>query len=312
MSGDQMRAARFHEYGAPDVLVVDQVPRPEPKEGEVLIRVHAAGVNPIDWKLRAGYLKEFMPVQLPYTPGYDLAGTVERVGPGVTEFTPGQAVFGRGMGAYAEYAMAPATALAPKPDNTSFDEATTIAIGGVTAWAGLFDAANLQAGQRLLVQGAAGGTGSYAVQLGNWKGAYVIGTASSGNVEFVRSLGANEIVDYTTTAVEEAVSGVDVVLDTVGGEVMDRSWSLLQPNGILVEVAGMPDEEAARQRGVRTSGVQAPPEISGILRQLAALIQSGAVKTEVGAAFPLDQAAQAHALSETGHGRGRIVLHIAD
>ena len=312
MSGDTMRAARFHEYGAPDVLVVDQVPRPEPKEGEVLVRVHAAGVNPIDWKLRAGYLKEFMPVQLPYTPGYDLAGTVEALGPGVTGFTPGQAVFGRGMGTYAEYAIAPATALAPKPDNISFDQAATIAIGGVTAWAGLFDSADLQAGQRLLVQGAAGGTGAFAVQLGHWKGAYVIGTASSGNVEFVRSLGADEVIDYTTTSAEGTVSGVDVVLDTVGGAVMDRSWSLLKPNGILVEVAGMPNEDAARQHGVRTSGVQAPPEISGILRQIADLIQSGTIRTEVGAVFPLDEAAQAQALSETGHGRGRIVLHIAD
>lgn len=312
MTEDQMRAARFHDYGAPDVLVVERAPRPEPKEGEVLVRVYAAGVNPIDWKLRAGYLKAFMPVELPYTPGYDLAGTVEEVGPGVTAFTPGHAVFGRGMGTYAEYAIAPVTALAPKPDNISFDQAATIPIGGVTAWVGLFDTADLQAGQRLLVQGAAGGTGSYAVQLGHWKGASVIGTASSSNVEFVRSLGADEVVDYTTTSIEETVSGLDVVLDTVGGEVMDRSWSVLKPSGILVEVAGMPDEEAARQHGVRTSGVQAPPDISGILRQLGDLIQSGAVKTEVGTVFPLDQAAQAHALSETGHGRGRIVLHIAD
>jgi NADPH:quinone reductase-like Zn-dependent oxidoreductase len=312
MSGDTMQAARFHDYGPPGVLAVDQVPRPEPKDGEVLVRVHAAGVNPIDWKFRAGYLKEFMPVQLPYTPGFDLAGTVESVGPGVTEFTPGEAVFGRGSGTYAEYAIAPSTALAPKPDNITFDEAATIAIGGVTAWVGLFEAADLQSGQRLLVQGAAGGTGSFAVQFAHWKSAYVIGTASSGNVEFVRALGADEVVDYTTTSVEGAVSGVDVVLDTVGGEVMDRSWSVLKPKGILVEVAGMPNEDAARQHDVRTSGVQAPPDISGILRQIADVIQSGTIRSEIGAVFPLDEAAQAQARSETGHGRGRIVLHIAD
>jgi NADPH:quinone reductase-like Zn-dependent oxidoreductase len=312
MSGDTMQATRLHEYGPPDVLVVDQVPRPEPKEREVLVRVQAAGVNPIDWKLRAGYLKEFMPVELPYTPGFDLAGTVESVGPGVTGFTPGEAVFGRGSGTYAEYAVAPSTALTPKPDNITFDEAATIAIGGVTAWVGLFDAADLQSGQRLLVQGAAGGTGSFAVQFAHWKSAYVIATASSGNIEFVRALGADEVIDYTTTSVEETASGVDVVLDTVGGEVMDRSWSALKPNGILVEVAGMPNEDAARQHGVRTSGVQAPPDISGILRQIADLIQSGTIRTEVGAVFPLDKAAQAQERSETGHGRGRIVLHIAD
>jgi NADPH:quinone reductase-like Zn-dependent oxidoreductase len=307
-----MRAARFHDYGPPEVLTVEETPRPMPGEGEVLVRVHAAGVNPIDWKLRAGYLKDFMPVQLPYTPGYDLAGTVEAVGPGVTDFTPGQAVFGRGAASYAEYAIAPATALALKPANITFDQAATIAIGGVTAWAGLFDTAGLQPGQRLLVQGAAGGTGSYAVQLGNWKGAHVIGTASTRNLDTVRSLGAEQAIDYTVTPVEQAVSDVDVVLDTVGGETMDRSWQLLKPGGILVEVAGMPSEEAAQQHGVRTSGVQAPPVISGILRQLAELIESGTVQAEVGPVFPLEEAAQAHALSETGHGRGRVILHIAD
>lgn len=306
-----MRAIRFHDYGPPEVLVVDRIPRPQPQEGEVLVRVHAAGVNPIDWKLRAGYLKEFMPVPLPYTPGFDLSGTVEAVGPGISGYAPGQAVFGRGMGTYAEYAIAPVTSLAAKPASISFDQAATIAVGGVTAWVGLFHTAGLQAGQRLLVQGAAGGTGSYAIQFGRWKGAHVLGSASSSNVELVRSLGAEEVVDYTTTQVESTVSGVDVVFDTVGGEVMDRSWQLLKPGGILVEIAGMPADDVARQHGVRTGGVQAPPDTTGILRQIAELIESGVVKAEVGAVFPLDQAAEAQARSETGHGRGRIVLHVA-
>jgi NADPH:quinone reductase-like Zn-dependent oxidoreductase len=307
-----MRAARLHEYGPPEVLVVDEAPRPTPQDGEVLVRVRAAGVNPIDWKLRAGFLKEYMPVPLPYIPGYDLAGIVEDVGSGVSTFAPGQAVFGRGSGAYAEYAVAPATALAVKPDNITFEQAATIAIGGVTAWVGLFDAADLQAGQRLLVQGAAGGTGSYAVQLGRWKGARVIGTASTRNLAYVRSLGAEEVVDYTTGPVDRAVSGVDVLFDTVGGDVMNQSWQLLKPGGILVEIAGMPSEETARQHGVRTSGVKAPADISGILRQLAELIESGAIRAEMGGVFPLNEVSRAHAQSETGHGRGRIVLHVAD
>lgn len=311
MTEDSMCAVRFHDYGPPEVLVVDQVPRPMPGEREVCVRVHAAGVNPIDWKFRAGYLKEFMPVQLPFTPGYDLAGTVEAVGPGVTAFAPGEAVFGRGAGSYAEYAIAPVTALARKPASITFEEAATIPIGGVTSWAGLFDAAGLESGQRLLVQGAAGGTGSYAVQLGRWKGAYVIGTASTRNLDAVRALGAQEVVDYTTTSVEQVVSGVDVVFETVGGETTEQSWQLLKPGGILIAVAGMADEEAARQHGVRTSGVQAPPDISGILRQIAELIESGVVRAEVGTVFPLDEVVQAHTLSETGHGRGRIVLQVA-
>lgn len=308
MADDSMRAVRFHNYGPPDVLVIEQVPRPDPGEGQVLVHVRAAGVNPIDWKLRAGYLKEFMPLELPQTIGYDLAGTVEAVGPGVTTFTSGQAVFGRGQGSYAEYAIASATALAAKPDSISFEQAAAIPIGGVTAWVGLFDVGNLERAQRLLVQGAAGGVGSFAIQFGRWKGADVIGTASSANIEYLRSLGVDEAVDYTTGPLEGRISGVDVVLDAVGGEATSGLWPLLKPGGILVEVAGMPSEDEARRHGVRTSGVQAPPDISGILRQIAELVESGAVKAEVGRVFALEEAAQAHALSETGHGRGRIVL----
>jgi NADPH:quinone reductase-like Zn-dependent oxidoreductase len=311
MTENSMRAVRAHDYGTTDVLKVEEAPRPEPGEGQVLVRVHAAGVNPVDWKFRAGYLKDWIPLQFPWIPGADLAGTVDAVGPGVTRFSPGQAVFGRGQGTYAEYALAPITSLALKPENISFDQAATITVGGVTAWVGLFDVADLQAGQRILVQGAAGGTGSYAVQLARWQGAQVIGTSSTRNVEFVRSLGA-EAIDYTAGPVERAVSPVDVVLDTVGGEVMEQSWGLLKPGGILVEIAGMPNEEAARSHGVRTAGVQAPPDISGILRQLADFIESGTIETDVGAVYSLEDAAQAQAASETGHGRGRIVLHIAD
>lgn len=311
MADETMRAARFHTYGPPEVLVIEEVPRPVPEEGQVLVKVHAAGVNPIDWKVRAGYMEQYMPLQLPAIPGYDLAGVVEAVGSGVTEFAPGQEVFGRGSGSYAEYAIAPATALAPKPANISFDQAATIPIGGVTAWVGLFDTADLQAGQTLLVQGAAGGTGSYAVQLGRWKGASVIGTASARNLETVRELGAEVAIDYTATRVESVASGVDVVFDTVGGETMEASWQLLKPGGILVEIAGMPSPEAAQQHGVRAGGVQAPPDISGILRRLAELVERGEVRTELGQVFPFEAAAQAHTSSETGHGRGRIVLHIA-
>jgi NADPH:quinone reductase-like Zn-dependent oxidoreductase len=185
-----MQAVRFHEYGSPDVLRVETAPRPEPGEGEVLVRVHSAGVNPIDWKYRAGYLQGFAPLELPHIPGFDLAGAVAEVGAGVSDFSTGDEVFGRGSGTYAEYAVAPVTTLAPKPVAVSFDQAATLAIGGVTAWASLFEAARLEPGQRLLVHGGAGGVGSFAVQLGHWKGAHVIATASAGNLELVRRLGA--------------------------------------------------------------------------------------------------------------------------
>ena len=230
------------------------VERPEPKAGELLIRVHFAGVNPIDWKFRAGYLKEYVPLTLPHTPGLDVSGTVEALGDGVTGFAVGDRVFGRGAGTYAEFAVAPITTIARIPEGVSFEHAAPLHVGGETAWVGLFDTAHLEPGQRLLVQGGAGGVGSIAVQLGHWKGAYVIATASTANLDFVRSLGADEVIDYTTMNIEDAVHDVDVVLDTVGGDIAAHSLSVLKPGGILVAVAGMPDTETAAARGVRTSG----------------------------------------------------------
>jgi NADPH:quinone reductase-like Zn-dependent oxidoreductase len=307
-----MRAVRFHEYGPPAVLVVDAVDRPEPKAAEVLIRVRAAGVNPIDWKLRAGYMKQFMPLTLPYTPGLDVAGTVAGLGEGFTGFAVGDRVFGRGAGTYADFAVAPATTIARIPEGVSFEQAAPLHVGGETAWVGLFDSAHLETGQRLLVQGGAGGVGAIAVQLGHWKGAYVIATASAANVEFVRSLGADEVIDYTRVNVEDALHDVDVVLDTVGGEVTAHSWGVLRPGGLLVAVAGPPDTHTAEARGVRTSGVGHPPETRPILEELGALVASGDLKPQIGQVFALEDAAQAHAVSETGHGRGRILLKVAD
>lgn len=257
-----MRAVRFHEYGPPSVLVVDEIDRPEPTAGEVLIKVHAAGVNPIDWKIRAGYLRQYMPVTLPSTPGLDVSGTVDSVGEGVSDFAPGDRVFGRGAGTYAEYAVAPIATIAHIPEGVSFDQAATLHVGGVTAWLGLFDSAHLEPGQRVLIQGGAGGVGAIAVQLARWKGAYVIATASTANVEFVRSLGADEVIDYTTVKVEDAVHDVDIVLDAVGGEVTAQSWSALKAGGILVTVVGSADADVAAKRGVRTAAIRRAPELA--------------------------------------------------
>jgi NADPH:quinone reductase-like Zn-dependent oxidoreductase len=306
-----MQAVRFHDYGPPSVLVLDRVPRPEPQAGEVLLRVRAAGVNPMDWKFRAGFARNFMPITLPYTPGIDVAGTVERVGPGVTEFAPGEDVFGRGSGTYAEYANAPVTTIARKPSGVSFEQAATLPVGGVTAWVGLFDVANLDPGQRLLVHGGAGGVGHLAVQLAHWKGAHVIATTSSANVAYVRALGADEVIDYTAVRFEDVLHDLDVVLDTVGAETAGRSWGVLKPGGILVTVAGMADAETAAARGVRTSGVRAPGVTRPILEELARLVETGALVPQVGPTFPLEEAVRAHTASETGHGRGRIVLQVS-
>jgi NADPH:quinone reductase-like Zn-dependent oxidoreductase len=300
-----MRAVRYHHYGGPDVLKLETVPVPEPKEGEVLIRVHAAGVNPVDWKQRRGTT-----APLPNTPGIDLSGTVEALGPGVTGFKVGDAVFGVGRGSYAEYAIASAIDVVPKPAKMTFEEAATIGVGARTAWAALFDSAQIKSGQQLLVQGAAGGVGMWGVQFGRWKGANVTGTASTGNVEFVKSLGAQTVVDYTKTKVENTVKGMDVVLDTVGGEVQDRSWPTLKKGGLLVTIVGSPNEEKAKQHSVRAARVGRPTNSAEIFRTVAQLVESGKAKTAVQKVFPLDQARQAQELCETGHGRGRIILKI--
>jgi NADPH:quinone reductase-like Zn-dependent oxidoreductase len=302
-----MRAVRFHEFGGPEVLVVEEVPRPTPKEGEVLVRVHAAGVNPADWKMRRGMIK----VPVPRTAGVDLAGVVESVGPGVTEFQPGQAVYGGGQGTYADYAVVSVSGLAPKPANLDFDQAAAVPVGVRAAWASIFDKADLQPGQTLLVLGASGGVGLLAVQLGRWKGARVIGTASTANLEYVRSLGA-EAVDYTQSSVEDSARNVDVVLDTIGGDLTEKALATLKPGGILVTIAGPVPEQRATALGVRAARVGRRDSDAGLFREAAQLIEAGKVVPVVQRVFPLEQARDAQALSERGHGRGRIVLHVAD
>ncbi len=307
MPESTMRAVRYHEFGGPEVLVLEQVPRPTPGEGEVLVRVHAAGVNPVDWKMRRGNMK----VPLPRTSGVDLAGVVESVGTGVTGFATGQAVYGSGQGTYADYAISPIAGLAPKPTNLDFDQAAAVPVGVRAAWASIFDTANLQPGQTLLVLGAAGGVGLLAVQLGVWKGARVIGTASTANVEFVRSLGA-EAVDYTRSSVEEAARNADVVLDTVGGDVTEKALATLKRGGILVTIAGPLPEHQAAALGVRAARVSRRESDAGLFGDAAKLIEEGRLAPVVQQVFPLEAAREAQTLSERGHGRGRIVLHVAD
>jgi NADPH:quinone reductase-like Zn-dependent oxidoreductase len=311
MSTKTIHAIRIHDYGDANQLKLEQIPQPEPQEGEVLVRVYAAGVNPVDWKIRAGWMKSFRPSTFPYVPGADLAGVVEKVGSGVTSFQPGQQVFGRSsQGSYTEYGIAPANTLALKPKSLSFDEAATIPVGATTAWQGLFDHGNLQSGQRVLILGGAGGVGLFAVQFAHWKGAHVISTASTRNVDFVRSLGAETVIDYTKAHVEDEVHDIDLVFDTVGGATLATAWPTLKRGGTLVSIAGQPDAGKARELGVRTANFSAQVT-SELLSTFARLIDEGQIKTFVGATFPLSEAGKAQELSQSGHGRGRIVLHIA-
>jgi len=311
MSTQTISAIQVHVYGKADQLKFEQIARPEPQAGEVLVRVHAAGVNPVDWKIREGALKAVFPSTFPYVPGSDLAGVVEQVGPGVTTFQVGQEVFGRGSyGSYTEYAISQVNTLALKPKALSFDEAATIPVGATTAWQGLFDHGNLQKGQRVLILGGAGGVGLFAVQFARWKGAHVISTTSTSNVDFVRSLGAETVIDYTKTNVANEVHDVDLVLDTVGGAALSSVWPTLKRGGTLITIAGQPDEAKAKELEARTGRFSAQVS-SELLVTFAQLIDEGHVKTIVGMTFPLSEAAQAQELSQSGHGRGRIVLRVS-
>jgi NADPH:quinone reductase-like Zn-dependent oxidoreductase len=305
-----MKAVRIHAFGGPDVLKIEEAPRPEPGSGEVLIKVHAAGVNPIDWKIREGYGNR----ELPLIPGWDVAGVVEKLGSGVTSLNKGDQVYGYfGIardGAYADYVAVPADEVALKPRSLDYTKAAAIPLAALTAWQGLFDMGGLKAGQKVLIHGAAGGVGSFAVQFAKWKGADVVGTASGRNERFVKALGAEQVIDYTKTPFEEAVEDVDVVLDTMGGETQRRSWQVLKKGGILVSILSQPSQKEADAWGVRQAFFVVRPNAAE-LTEIAALVDSGKVKPIVDNVLPLAEARKAQELSQAGHTRGKIVLKVA-
>ena len=325
-----MRAVVQHRFGGPDVLRLEHVPRPEPLPTEVLVRVHAAGVNPVDWKTRAGggmarVLGTPPDGGSPFILGWDVSGVVERVGFGVTTLAPGDAVYGmpwfpRAAGAYAEYVTAPARQWARKPATLDHAHAAAVPLAALTAWQALVDTARLEPGQRVLVHAAAGGVGHFAVQFAKHLGAHVTGTASGRHHAWLAALGADALVDYTRARFEDAgrdaVGEVDVVLDLVGDghdATSTRSVGVLRPGGLLVAVPGGVSPElavAAAARGVRATPFLVEPDGPALAR-IAALIDAGAVAVEVEATFPLAGAAEAHARGEAGRTRGKLVLDAA-
>jgi NADPH:quinone reductase-like Zn-dependent oxidoreductase len=310
---ETMQAIRFHSYGSPEVLVLEEVPRPQAGPGEVLIRVHAAGVNPLDWKVRAGHVKDWLQHQLPLIPGWDVSGVVEAVGPDVTGFKTGDAVIGmldfKRNGAYAEYVTAETGRLATQPASLDPVQSAAVSLSALTAWQSLFEIAGLDSGQTVLIHAAAGGVGHFAVQFARWKGARVIGTASAQNASFLQGLGAEAVIDYRSTRFEDEVREVDVVFDLLGGDTQQRSWQVLRKGGILVATLGISSPEAPAAHGVRGEGIIVHPDPTQ-LKQIATLIDAGEVKPVVTEILPLAQAAQAHELSQTGHVRGKIVLKV--
>jgi NADPH:quinone reductase-like Zn-dependent oxidoreductase len=299
-----MKAVVIHETGGPEVLQVEEIDKPEPGEGEVLIKVHAAAVNPIDWKMRREGAEGF-PVIL----GFDVSGTVDLSR--APDFAEGDEVFGRASsGGYAEFAIASPAAIAQKPAGISHEQAAAIPVAGGTAWEGLFDVGGLESGQTALIAGAAGGVGHFAVQFAKHAGARVIGIGSSRNREFVLDLGADEYVDYTEQDVAEVVSDVDVAFDTVGGKTTETLVPTLREGGILVTIAAAPPEEAAQARGVRAELFSGRGDVEQLAR-IAELVASGEVRGELAEVLPLDEVQRAHELSESGHTRGKIVLTLA-
>lgn len=303
-----MKAIRYDSYGAPSVLRFEDAPRPAPTRGEVLIKVGAAGVNPIDWKLRKG--RPGRTHEGPATtPGFDVAGTIAALGPGTSGFKVGEAVVALldRQGGYAEYAVAPTARTAHLPKSVDAVHAAAIPTAAVTAWRALFDEGGLKRGQTVLVHGAAGGVGHFAVQFAKHAGARVIGTASAENQAFLKSIGADATVDYKRERFEDVAKNVDLVLDTVGGDTLARSYGVVREGGTVVSIVDDLDPAQLAKHKLRAPIEGDSPTH---LDEIAKLVGSGAVKVEVSTTYPLSEAAKAHEQSETQHARGKIVLTV--
>lgn len=309
----QMKAVRIHAYGGLETLVYEDTPRPEPGAGQVLIQVCAAGVNPMDWKIRSGWFEKVFNYSMPLILGTDVSGIVTAVGSGVTHLQPGQGVYGVAdmtlSGAYAEYALGLAGAIAPLPQSLSYIEAATVPIVAMTAWQGLFDIGKLTQKQTVLIHGAAGGVGSFAVQFAKLHNLEVIATTSAHNQDYVRILGADRVIDYHSTRFFEVVNNVDMVFDTQGAEVQTKSFDVLKPGGILVSTVSPPEQSLAQNKGVRAAMLVVQPN-SNLLIEIANLIDSNTIQLPPIQTFPLKEARQAHELSQNGHVNGKLVLQV--
>lgn len=310
-----MKAAQLVQYGDVDSIRVQDIPSPNVTDDSVLIEVHAAGVNPFDYKLQLGYMKEMIPLQLPITLGGDIAGVVTAIGANVTSLKIGDAVFGQAnavagsSGSFAEYANAKANSLALKPKNLDFIQAAAAPLAGVSAIQALYDHMNLQTNQKILIHGGAGGIGSIAIQIAKHIGAYVATTVSENDIEYVKKLGANEIIDYKKQSFEELLSEYDAVYDTVGGETTTRSMTILKQNGILVSMVNPPDDTQAKMLNI-TALMQSTRVTTDRLEKLLELIEQNIVTISVEKTFPLAETATALEYLRKTPPKGKIVLQI--
>ena len=310
----EMQAVRVHQTGGIDAMVYEKAPVPILGEGQILVQIKAAGVGPWDALVRSGASKLGQP--LPLIPGSDIAGIVVQIGPGVTNFQPGEEVFGATnpmfTGGYAEYAAVEASMIARKPKNLSFVEAASVPVVAVTAWQMVFDHGKVDSTKRVLVQGASGSVGAFAVQIAKSTGAEVIGTAFTKNLEYVQSLGADKVIDVSAARFEAEAKEIDVVLDTVGGETQDRSFAVLKSGGALISVVSLPNQDNANQHGVRGEFFYVSVTTE-CLTQIGNLIEAGKLSAVIGNVLPLTEARSAHEmLAGKPHQRGKIVLAVGD
>ena len=309
----QMKAVRLHDFGPPDNLRYEDATKPTLGSADLLIRVHAAGVNPLDAKIRSGHAQSRFPVNLPVILGWDVSGIVEAVGSDQSDFRPGDAVFSRPdvnrPGCYAEYVTVASSEVAKKPTTIDHVHAASVPLAACTAWQALFDKGGLTSGQTVLIHAAAGGVGSFAVQLARSVGAIVIGTGSAENRDYLESIGATQVIDYKNERFEDILSDVDLVLDSVGGDTYERSWDVLKPGGILVSLVSPTVTDDAAKRGMRGTIFMMQPSASQ-LSKIGTMIDQGQIKTYVEEVLPLQEASKAHEMIEKGHTRGKIVLKV--
>ncbi len=312
-----MNAVQINKYGGSDVLEINNnALKPSANKGQVVVEVYAASINPVDWKLREGYLKDWMPLEFPATLGGDFAGVVTEVGQGVSDFKVGDELYGSafvlsgGSGAFAEFAAVNIASLAYKPKSVSFEEAAALPLVGASAIQALEEHIKLQTGQKILIHGGAGGIGSIAIQLAKALGAYVATTVSENDKEFVKGLGANEAIDYKTEEFELLLKNFDAVFDTVGGETTDRSFKVLKKGGIMVSMLGQPKQELAKQYRVTAIG-QGTQTNTAHLTSLSEFVDSGKIKVHIDKVFSLMQVQEAFKYQEQVHHRGKVVIKIS-
>lgn len=309
---DDVLAVAYDAYGGPEVLKLRSVPAPPLAHGEVLVEVHAASMNPVDWKVRSGMLQKFFPVTFPTITGRDGAGKVMAAAAGADSSLVGKRVCflaQRGAGTWSQKIALQASLAVPIPSSISYEAAASLPLAGISAWVGLVQAANVKPEMRVLIHAAAGGVGSMAVQIARLRGATVIATCSQRNVDFVRALGAEEVIPYDQTAFEERVRDIDVVFDVIGGDVHRRSYPTLKRDGIIVALAAAPFEDESARWGVKLVTPQVLSD-SAALTEIVELVAAGALKPCVECVLPVADFAKAHQMSETGHARGKIVLKL--